>query len=424
MSRLNNLYNNIEYFGKKPNKTNNIISKSNPNVPKQNPINKSVSLSTGSQSSASSASSASSTSKVISNVTNKVTDIISEPVKVVPELEDKEDERTDFDEQDDDDLEEENVDNAVNDLIQVDEQDIDELDDNDIESLINSKFLDNPDNDERDDEVYIAPKINLGNRKVDPNLDEKLADMAIDDDGGDDADNIFKMGGANGAKAEGAISGIQQGGDELSNLILAVPIEIITLLIEINLQLLAAILEGPINKIDEYLGPIRDALKGLYSITTPIVLLINGIVGLPFSIGIFAWSAMCNIMKLLGIYSQCNKKYQKNNYIREMYDVITNLNIFRFKDLFFSQEFRDNLFKAFGLFGKKIVETFVLIFKVIKVLTKVIEVLIEGIKQTVKLIEDVTNKDNLQQFAIILVMLGVFYVAFFGINKVASIYSE
>jgi hypothetical protein len=386
MSRLNKIYNNIEYFGKKPNRTNNIISKSN------------------------------------SNVTNKATDIISEPVKVIPELEDKDGENTDLDEQDDDELEEENVDNTVNDLIQVDEQDEDDLDENDIEALINSKIIDAE--DERDDEVYIAPKISLDSRKVDPNLDEKLADMEIDEDGGDDGDNLFKMGGANGAKAEGAIRGIQQGGDELSNLILSVPIEIITLLIELNLKLIAAVLEGPINKIDEYLGPIRDALKGLYSITTPIVLLINGLVGLPFSIGIFAWSAMCNIMKLLGIYGQCNKKYQKNNYIREMYDVITNLNIFRFKDLFFSEDFRANLFKAFGLFGKKIAETFVLIFKVIKVLTKVIEFLIDGIKNTIKLIEDVTNKENLQQFAVILVMLGVFYVAFFGINKVASIYNE
>lgn len=328
-----------------------------------------------------------------------------------------------LDEQDDDELDEmdNDKDRELNDEMAEDEMDDDELSDQDIDSLLDQKFPDNPNQDARDDEVFIAKKVNIFDLKNDPNLDEKLGDMDINDD--DDEDNLFVQGGANGERAQGMVSQISDQGDELANLLLEVPIAIITMCVELVLTLIGAVLEVPINKVDEYLEPIRSALKKLYSLFLPIVLLINNIVGLPFAIGTFAWSTLCNILKLFGVKVSCRAHYEPSTYIIRMFEAITNINPFRFKDLFFNEEFRNQLFDAIRVYVKQVIYTFVLIIKAISIIAKIIEGIIAGIKETIRIIGQITSKTNLLGFLTVLIMLSVFYLSFYGMNKISGIFN-
>ena len=329
-----------------------------------------------------------------------------------------------LDEQDDDELDE--IDNErdrqLNDEMEEDEMDDDELSDQDIDNLLDQKFPDNPNQDARDDEVFIPQKVNIFDLKNDPNLDEKLGDMDINDD--DDEDNLFVQGGANGERAQGMVSQIADQGDELANLLLEVPIAIISMCVELVLTLIGAVLEVPINKVDEYLEPIRAALRKLYSLFLPIVLLINNIVGLPFAIGTFAWSTLCNILKLFGVKISCRAQYEPSTYIIRMYEAITNINPFRFKDIFFNEEFRNQLFDAIRVYVKQIIYTFVLIIKAISIIAKIIEGLIAGIKETIRIIGQITSKTNLEGFLVVLLMLSVFYVSFYGLNRITGIFNN
>jgi hypothetical protein len=328
-----------------------------------------------------------------------------------------------LDEQDDDELDEmdNEKDRLLNDEMEEDEMDDDELTDQDIDNLLDQKFPDNPNQDARDDEVFIAQKINILDLKNDPNLDEKLDDMDINDD--DDEDNLFAQGGANGERAQGMVNQIEREGDELAQLLLEVPIAVIMMSIEITLTLVGAILEVPINKVDEYLEPIRSALKRLYSLVLPIVLLINNIVGLPFAIGSFAWATLCNILKLFGVNVSCRANYEPSTYIIRMFEAITNINPFRFKDIVFNESFRNQLFDAVRVFVQQIIYTFVLIIKAISIIAKIIEGIIAGIKATIEVIRQITSKTNLLGFLTVLIMLSVFYLSFYGMNKITGIFN-
>ena len=122
-------------------------------------------------------------------------------------------------------------------------------------------------------------------------------------------------------------------------------------------------------------------------------------------------------MKITGFGStQCNKNYKPWNDIITFFDLIANINPFRFRDLFFSEEFRNTLFEAIRMLFMKIKDVFILIVKAINVITKIIEFLINKMTETIKLTEEVTQKSNLQGFFVTCIILGAIYLTFFGLK--------
>lgn len=327
------------------------------------------------------------------------------------------------DEIDDDELDEgdDPESNELNDMLNEDEQDDDELSEDDINSLINGNkgTRDDPSKDEIDEDVYVPLIGDKNSRMDDLKYDEKLTDLDIDDD---DDDNLFKQGGAKGDAALNQINSIQEDGDEIANLLLSIPLDFINLLIETHVKLIGSVLQGPINKTDEYLQPIRQALNGLYILVQPIVQLINNMIGLPFAVGALLWSTLCNVMKVFGVSLGCKTNFQPFNFLIEVFDVITNINPFKLKDFYFNEEYRASFLQGIKDIGKKIAEAIILIIKVMNTVTKIIEYLIKGMKKTVELIVDVTSSDNLQNFLLVLIMISIIYIVLFGVNKYISIF--
>ena len=325
------------------------------------------------------------------------------------------------DEIDDDELDEgdDPEENELNDMLNEDEQDDDELSDDDINSLMGDKFKDDPSKDEIDDDVYVAPPIDRNSRMDGLKYDEKLTDLDVDDD---DDDNLFTQGGAKGQAALDQLNSIAEDGDELADLILSVPMDFINLAIETLVKLIGSVLQGPINKTDEYLQPIRQALNGLYILVQPIVQLINNMIGLPFAVGALLWSTLCNVMKVFGVSLGCKTDFKPFNFLIEVFDVITNVNPFKLKDFFFNDDYRASFMQGIKDIGKKIAETIILIIKVMNTVTKIIEYLINGMKKVVGIIVDVTSSDNLQNFLLVLIMISIIYIVLFGTNKFISIF--
>ena len=100
------------------------------------------------------------------------------------------------------------------------------------------------------------------------------------------------------------------------------------------------------------------------------------------------------------------------------------MNIFRFKDIIYNDSFREELVGAIKMFYKKILEAIGLILKAMLLIQKIIEFLIEQIKNIVNIIIEVTTQNNLLGFMITLVMIGVFYVAFYGLNSSVELYNN
>jgi len=310
--------------------------------------------------------------------------------------------------------------NELDELLTSDIKDEENLRSEDLDNIINSKFQDNPLLDEFDDEIYIKPNITAEERDDDNDL--KLSDLEIDNQ--DNDENLFDQGGALGQEAKSLLGEFEDQGDDIAELILTIPIDLINLLVEVVLKMIGAVLEGPIDSFDQYLSPVREALGRLYEILLPIVTLINNIIGLPFSVGQFTWSIICNLMKLFGISVKCSTNYTQNTFILDMFNTITNMNIFRFKDIIYNDGFREELVGAIKMFYKKILESIGLILKAMLLIQKIIEFLIEQIKNIVNIIIEVTTEDNLLGFMITLVTIGVFYVTFYGLNSSVDLYNN
>jgi len=310
--------------------------------------------------------------------------------------------------------------NELDELLTSDIKDEENLRSEDLDNIINLKFEDNPLLDEFDDEIYIKPNITAEERDDDNDL--KLSDLEIDNQ--DNDENLFDQGGALGQEAKSLLGEFEDQGDDIAELILSIPIDLINLLVEVVLKMIGAVLEGPIDSFDQYLSPVREALGRLYEILLPIVTLINNIIGLPFSVGQFTWSIICNLMKLFGISVKCSTNYTQNTFILDMFNTITNMNIFRFKDIIYNDGFREELVGAIKMFYKKILESIGLILKAMLLIQKIIEFLIEQIKNIVNIIIEVTTEDNLLGFMITLVTIGVFYVTFYGLNSSVDLYNN
>ena len=341
--------------------------------------------------------------------------------------ENKEDDDNDKDDDESNDLSDDDPDfinkeekNELDELLTSDIKDEENLRSEDLDNIINSKFQDNPLLDEFDDEIYIKPNITAEERDDDNDL--KLSDLEIDNQ--DNDENLFDQGGALGQEAKSLLGEFEDQGDDIAELILTIPIDLINLLVEVVLKMIGAVLEGPIDSFDQYLSPVREALGRLYEILLPIVTLINNIIGLPFSVGQFTWSIICNLMKLFGISVKCSTNYTQNTFILDMFNTITNMNIFRFKDIIYNDGFREELVGAIKMFYKKILESIGLILKAMLLIQKIIEFLIEQIKNIVNIIIEVTTEDNLLGFMITLVTIGVFYVTFYGLNSSVDLYNN
>ena len=333
---------------------------------------------------------------------------------------DKDDDESNDLSDDDPDFKDEQEANELDELLTSDIKDEENLRSEDLDNIINSKFEDNPLLDEFDDEIYIKPNITAEQRDDDDDL--KLSDLEIDNQ--DNDENLFDQGGALGQEAKSLLAEFEDQGDDIAELILSIPIDLINLLVEVILKIIGAVLEGPIDSFDQYLSPVREALGRLYEILLPIVTLINNIIGLPFSVGQFTWSIICNLMKLFGISVKCSTNYTQNTFILDMFNTITNMNIFRFKDIIYNDSFREELVGAIKMFYKKILESIGLILKAMLLIQKIIEFLIEQIKNIVNIIIEVTTENNLLGFMITLVTIGVFYVTFYGLNSSVELYNN
>ena len=364
--------------------------------------------------------------KQISSIFQSIQDVLKEDVR-----------NRDYDEVDDELTgDEEDIDpdkKEVDDMFEEDETDDDELTDEDIENLLQNRFgggtgdaamdalLDKL-NDEKDNDVYVPPVFDPTQLKVDPNLDEKLTDMALDDD--DDDSNLFAQGGKNGEKALEMINQIQGEGDELADLLISVPIDLINLMMDTVLKIIGAVFEKPINAIDSYLEPIRSALNQVYIIFQKIVRLINNIIGVPIAFAQLGWSVLCNVLKVFGVRLKCTTNFEVNNMLIEIYESIANINIFKFKDLVYSSDFRNTIMEAIrGLFTK-LKDVMFLMLKVINLASKMIEYIFNVIKNVIKIIDEVTEKNNLIGFIVVCIMLLTFYLSLYGIKSAIETYNS
>ena len=364
--------------------------------------------------------------KQISSIFQSIQDVLKEDVR-----------NRDYDEVDDELTgDEEDIDpdkKEVDDMFEEDETDDDELTDEDIENLLQNRFgggtgdaamdslLDKL-NDEKDNDVYVPPVFDPTQLKVDPNLDEKLTDMALDDD--DDESNLFAQGGKNGEKALEMINQIQGEGDELADLLISVPIDLINLMMDTVLKIIGAVFEKPINAIDSYLEPIRSALNQVYIIFQKIVRLINNIIGVPIAFAQLGWSVLCNVLKVFGVRLKCTTNFEVNNMLIEIYESIANINIFKFKDLVYSSDFRNTIMEAIrGLFTK-LKDVMFLMLKVINLASKMIEYIFNVIKNVIKIIDEVTEKNNLIGFIVVCIMLLTFYLSLYGIKSAIETYNS
>ena len=362
----------------------------------------------------------------MSSIFQSIQDVLKEDVR-----------NRDYDEVDDELTEdEEDIDpdkKEVDDMFEEDENDDDELTDEDIENLLQNRFgggtgdaamdalLDKL-NDEKDNDVYVPPVFDPTKLKVDPNLDEKLTDMALDDD--DDDSNLFAQGGKNGERALEMINQIQGEGDELADLLISVPIDLINLMMDTVLKIIGAVFEKPINAIDSYLEPIRSALNQVYIIFQKIVRLINNIIGVPIAFAQLGWSVLCNVLKVFGVRLKCTTNFEVNNMLIEIYESIANINIFKFKDLVYSSDFRNTIMEAIrGLFTK-LKDVMFLMLKVINLASKMIEYIFNVIKNVIKIIDEVTEKNNLIGFIVVCIMLLIFYLSLYGIKSAIETYNS
>ena len=364
--------------------------------------------------------------KQMSSIFQSIQDVLKEDVR-----------NRDYDEVDDELTgDEEDIDpdkKEVDDMFEEDETDDDELTDEDIENLLQNRFgggtgdaamdslLDKL-NDEKDNDVYVPPVFDPTQLKVDPNLDEKLTDMALDDD--DDDSNLFAQGGKNGERALEMINQIQGEGDELADLLISVPIDLINLMMDTVLKIIGAVFEKPINAIDSYLEPIRSALNQVYIIFQKIVRLINNIIGVPIAFAQLGWSVLCNVLKVFGVRLKCTTNFEVNNMLIEIYESIANINIFKFKDLVYSSDFRNTIMEAIrGLFTK-LKDVMFLMLKVINLASKMIEYIFNVIKNVIKIIDEVTEKNNLIGFIVVCIMLLTFYLSLYGIKSAIETYNS
>ena len=108
----------------------------------------------------------------------------------------------------------------------------------------------------------------------------------------------------------------------------------------------------------------------------------------------------------------------------ELFDALTAINPFKLKDFFFNADYRNILIQAIKDFGLKILETFILILKAINTISKIIEYLINQIKNIVELIEKVTKPENLKNFLVVIITIILFYIVFYVLSKYLSMIAE
>jgi len=307
-----------------------------------------------------------------------------------------------------------------NDMAEGDEDDEDQLSNEDLNSILDTQFQLLEKDDVIDDERYIPPNSKL-NYLDEPEKDDNLIDLEMKDF--DDKDNLFTQGGALGQSALDEIGQMEQEGDELADLILQVPVDLITTLIDVIIGLIKGTLEGPINTLHEILAPIRTALTKLYNLVQPIVLLINNLIGIPFALGGMAWSTFCNTLRLFDIDVTCSTKYKPNDFLLDYFDAYTSMNPWRFKDIIYDDAYREVFIKAIKNYVKLTIDSFFLILKVIEIIVKIIEFLIVGIQRTIEIMIDVTTENNIKGFIIICGTLGMFYICLFGLTSVINYYN-
>ena len=116
------------------------------------------------------------------------------------------------------------------------------------------------------------------------------------------------------------------------------------------------------------------------------------------------------------------KNIKKNDFIKNIYDRLTDIDILRPADIIFQEEPKRKFISAVTEYVKIWIQALTLIMKIIPVILKMIEFIINIIKETISIMTEVTDGENLKNLGVIIVMLGICYISLFGMTSVVSIY--
>ena len=365
----------------------------------------------------------------------------------------------------------------VTDDLSTDESDDEGLSTDDLTQI---NTIANPlpeDIDESDDDIYVRPVPKpLPKGQVLNDVDEQLSDLTLAD--GTDDDNLFDQTGAAGLRAKAAIDKIAAlgsgsggdidggggaggggGGGGIAGLILRIPIKIIQMIMNAVLTIVGAALEKPINALDGFLQPIRDALYRLYLLLKDLFMFVDQLLMFPLNIAYMYYEIIRTAFSLFGFPSAlprfqvgfgllqpfemqtciqtmgaelnnlnatCNSEDVQKTLIGPIMIVfmaISNINPFRLSDLFFSKDFRNQILNSIRVMFELIFVVFRYIFVALRIFEKLILLTIDIIGQTIGLVENVVTMDNITEFALVMIYSAIILGSLVGAGKLIAGYS-
>jgi hypothetical protein len=266
--------------------------------------------------------------------------------------------------------------------------------------------------------------------------------------GGGESSNALDFGGEGG------------GGSGIAGLIMKVPLEIIKRVMNIFFDMIATIFDKPINLLDGYLSPIRDALYRLYLLLKEIITLLDQLVMFPLNLLYMYYEIFRSIFALFGFptalprfndgfgllqpfdvdtckvvmgtnidkNSTCdpndtNKEKMVIGPLMIIFTAIANMNIFRLADLYFNKSFRAGVLASIKVFFDMTFVGFRYILIAVRVIEKLVLFAIDLVGQLISLVENVVTLDNISEFTIVLIYCVIIIGSFVGINQLLQLYN-
>jgi len=357
-----------------------------------------------------------------------------------------------------------------------DESDDDGLNGDDLRQINSNANPIPEESDESDDDIYIRPvPVPPPKGQSLGDVDEQLSDLTLADD--NDSDNLLDQTGAAGQRARAladkmtALGGGESsnaldfggeggGGSGIAGLIMKVPLEIIKRVMNIFFDMIATIFDKPINLLDGYLSPIRDALYRLYLLLKEIITLLDQLVMFPLNLLYMYYEIFRSIFALFGFptalprftdgfgllqpfdVNTCNivmgSNIDKNSTcdpndtnkekmvigpLMIIFTAIANMNIFRLADLYFNKSFRAGVLASIKVFFDMTFVGFRYILIAVRVIEKLVLFAIDLVGQLISLVENVVTLDNISEFTIVLIYCVIIIGSFVGINQLLQLYN-
>ena len=358
-----------------------------------------------------------------------------------------------------------------------DESDDDGLNSDDLKQINSNANPIPEESDESDDDIYIRPvPVPPPKGQSLGDVDEQLSDLTLADD--NDSDNLLDQTGAAGQRARAladkmtALGGGESsnaldfggegggGGSGIAGLIMKIPLEIIKRVMNIFFDMIATIFDKPINLLDGYLSPIRDALYRLYLLLKEIITLLDQLVMFPLNLLYMYYEIFRSIFALFGFptalprfndgfgllqpfdvdtckvvmgtnidkNSTCdpndtNKEKMVIGPLMIIFTAIANMNIFRLADLYFNKSFRAGVLASIKVFFDMTFVGFRYILIAVRVIEKLVLFAIDLVGQLISLVENVVTLDNISEFTIVLIYCVIIIGSFVGINQLLQLYN-